>query len=120
LPLVQWASGFAREQGAALKLVHAIPAAEPRTGIEIEGGKWRAFLFDVAREELGKLQGEAGTNVEAILDGGDVPHVVRRVAEQNHADLVVTGRGVMHEMFGRMRTHVYSIIREAPCPVISV
>src|SRR5437867_2591662 len=41
LPLVQWASGFAREQGAALKLVQAIPAAEPRTGIGIEGGKWR-------------------------------------------------------------------------------
>jgi hypothetical protein len=32
----------------------------------------------------------------------------------------VIGRGVMQGLFGRMRTHVYSVIREAPCPVISV
>jgi nucleotide-binding universal stress UspA family protein len=120
LPLTKWAAEFAREQGAVLKLVHAVPAAEPRVGVDIEGGRWRAFLFDVAREELAKLQTEAGTKVEAVLEGGDVARVVRRAAEENHADLLVIGRGVIHERFGRMRTHVYSIIREAPCPVISV
>lgn len=119
-PLTQWAAEFAREQGAVLKLVHAVPAAEPRAGVDIEGGKWRVFLFDVAREELTKLQTEAGTNLEAVLEGGDVADVLRRVTEENHADLVVIGRGVIHEWFGRMRTHVYSVIREAPCPVISV
>ena len=63
---------------------------------------------------------EAGTNLEAALEGGDVARVVRRATKENHADLVVIGRGISHERFGRMRTHVYSIIREAPCPVISV
>jgi hypothetical protein len=88
--------------------------------VDIEGGRWRAFLFNVAREELAKLQTGAGTNLEAVLEGGDVARVVRRAAEENHADLVVIGRGLIHEQFGRMRTHVYSIIREASCPVISV
>lgn len=120
LPLTKWAAEFAREQGAVLKLVHAVPAAEPRGGVDIEGGRWRAFLFDVAREELAKLQTEAGTNFEAVLEAGDVARVVRRTTEENHADLLVIGRGVIHERLGRMRTHVYSIIREAPCPVISV
>lgn len=119
-PLIQWAAEFAREHGAALKLVHAVPAAETRVAVDIEGGRWRAFLFDVAREDLAKLQTEAGTNLDAVFDGGDVAHVVRRAAEENHADLIVIGRGVIHERLGRMRTHVYSIIREAPCPVISV
>jgi hypothetical protein len=41
------------------------------------------------------------------------------MAEENPADLVVIGRGALQELFGRMRTHVYSIIRETPCPVIS-
>jgi nucleotide-binding universal stress UspA family protein len=120
LPLTKWAAEFAREQGAVLKLVHAVPAAEPRVGVDIEGGRWRAFLFDVARQELAKLQTEAGTNLEAVLECGGVAHVVRRATEENHADLVVIGRGVIHERFGRMRTHVYSVIRDAPCPVISV
>jgi nucleotide-binding universal stress UspA family protein len=120
LPLTKWAAEFAREHGAVLKLVHALPAEETRVGVDIEGGTWRIFLLDVAREELAKLQTEAGTNLEAVLEGGGVALVVRRAAEENHADLIVIGRGVIHERFGRMRTHVYSIIRDAPCPVISV
>ena len=120
VPLIQWASGFARDHGANLKLVHAVPGAEARGGVDIEGERFRAFLFDVAREAVAKLQREAGTNADVVLEGGEVAAVVRRAAEENHADLVVVGRGVMPELFGRMRTHVYSIVREAPCPVISV
>jgi nucleotide-binding universal stress UspA family protein len=120
LPLIQWSAGFASDHAAALKLVHAIPAAEPRTGLDIEGDRFRAFLLHSAREELAKLQKEAGTRFDTVLEGGDVARVVRRAAEENHADLVVIGRGVIQERFGRMRTHVYSVIREAPCPVISV
>lgn len=119
-PLIVWAARFAREQGAAVKLVHAIPAAQPPDGIDIEGHKFRAYLIDVSKEELAKVQREAGTNLETIVEGGEVAPVVRSAAEESEADLVVIGRGVLQEFFGRMRTHVYSIIREAPCPVISV
>jgi nucleotide-binding universal stress UspA family protein len=120
LPLIEWAAGFAREQGANLKLVHAIPAAEPPAGFDIEGERFRGFLLHSAREEFANIQKQAGTNFEVVVHGGDVSRVVRRAAEEDHADLVVMGRGVMQEPFGRMRTHVYSVIREAPCPVISV
>jgi len=118
--LIQWAAAFAREHGATLKLVHAIPAAEKTGGIDIEGNRFRAILVDVAREELAKMQQQANTNLEVLVEGGDVAPVVHRAAELHHADLVVIGRGVMQGLFGRMRTHVYSVIREAPCPVISV
>lgn len=101
-------------------MVHAVPGAEARGGVDIEGGRFRAFLFDVAREGVAKLQREAGTNIEVVLEGGEVAAVVRGAAEENHADLVVIGRGVMPEVFGRLRTHVYSIVRDALCPVISV
>jgi len=119
-PLIVWAARFGREQGATVKLVHAIPAAQPPDGIDIEGRKFRAYLVDVSREELAKVQREAGTALETIVEGGEVAPVVRGAAEENEADLLVIGRGVLQEFFGRMRTHVYSIIREAPCPVISV
>jgi len=119
-PLIVWTTRFAREQGATVKLVHAIPAAQPPDGIDIEGRKFRAYLVEVSRQELAKVQCEAGTSLETIVEGGDVAPVVRRAAEEQQADLVVIGRGVLQELFGRMRTHVYSVIREAPCPVISV
>ena len=118
--LIQWAAAFAREHAATLKLLHAIPAAEPPGGVDIEGKRFRATLLEIAREELAKVQQQAKTNLEVFVEGGDVAPVVHRVAELHHADLVVIGRGVMQEVFGRMRTHVYSVIREAPCPVISV
>jgi nucleotide-binding universal stress UspA family protein len=118
--LIQWAAAFAREHGATLRLLHAIPAAEPTGGIDIEGKRFRAMLVEVAREELAKMQQQAKMNLEVPVEAGDVAPVVHRAAELHHADLVVIGRGVMQEVFGRMRTHVYSVIREAPCPVISV
>lgn len=58
--------------------------------------------------------------LEAVMEGGEVATVIREAAEENRADLVIIGRGVMQETFGRMRTNVYAIVREAPCPVISV
>jgi len=119
-PLIRWASKFAAEQGAKLKLMHAITAAEIPGLPDVEGGRFRASLFDLAHEELRKLQQEAGTNVETVLEGGEAPAAVRRAAEANPCDLIIIGRGVIHEFLGRMRTNVYSIIREAPCPVISV
>ena len=101
--------------------LHTLPCQEVKPdGIDIEGRKFRAYLVEVAREELEKMQCEAGTALDTIVEGGDVASVVRSSAEEQQADLVVIGRGVLQEMFGRMRTHVYSVIREAPCPVISV
>jgi nucleotide-binding universal stress UspA family protein len=116
LRVLRWASEFARERRATLKLVHAITAGKAPPG----WGKYRQYLFEVAREELAKLQSESGTNFETVLEGGEVAVAVRKAAEQSRTDLVIIGRGVMQKAFGRMRTNVYSIIREAPCPVISI
>jgi nucleotide-binding universal stress UspA family protein len=120
LPLLRWASLFACEQGATLKLLHAIPAAEIPGFPDPDGDRFRASLFEMAREELRKLQQEAGTSFETVLEAGKVAAAVHRAAEANRSDLVLIGRGVMHEFLGRMRTTVYATIREAPCPVISV
>jgi nucleotide-binding universal stress UspA family protein len=120
LPLLRWASLFACEQGATLKLLHAIPAIKIPGALGPEDGRFQTSLFDMARQELRKLQQQAGTSLEIVVEGGEVAHVVHRVAEASRCDLVVIGRGVIHELFGRMRTNVYSIIRDAPCPVISV
>jgi nucleotide-binding universal stress UspA family protein len=41
-------------------------------------------------------------------------------AEEHRSDLLVIGRSSHSGLAGRLRTHSYAIIREAPCPVISV
>ena len=54
------------------------------------------------------------------LLGGSVSRAVQQAAIGHDADLIVIGRGVIQKTLGRLRSGAYSIIREAPCPVISI
>jgi nucleotide-binding universal stress UspA family protein len=105
--LVQWASAFAGEQRMNLRLVHAVAGAD-RMWTEENDPSMYEFLFDAAREKLAELQTQAGTDLEVSLIGGAVGSAVRKAAVELDADLIVMGRGA------------YSVIREAPCPVISI
>jgi nucleotide-binding universal stress UspA family protein len=73
-----------------------------------------------AHAEIRKLQNQAGTDVEVCLEGGGVSTVVRMAALGHDADLVVIGRGKLHETLGRLSTNAYAIIRNSACPVMSV
>jgi nucleotide-binding universal stress UspA family protein len=119
IPLINWAANFASIYGAKLRLVHGVPGAEagPEQFFDTE---LDAFLMNMAREQLAKMQTAAGTSFETFIARGDVAHVVREACLQHDADLVVLGRGLIKKVLGQFRTRTYSIIREAPCPVLSV
>jgi len=119
LNVLRWAAAFAAEQKMELRLVHAVRGATGSIGSATEPGMY-AMLFEIGREHIEKLQREAGTAFEVCLLAGDPGRVVRQAATGHEADLVVMGRGVIQKPLGRLRSSAYSIIREAPCPVISV
>ena len=54
-----------------------------------------------------------------ILDG-EIPESICRTALDEGADLLIVGRGHARERFARAWSHLYAIIRESPCPVLSV
>ena len=54
------------------------------------------------------------------VQGGDVAHVVSFAAQRLHADLVVIGCSSENGLIGRQPANAYSIIRQSPCPVVSV
>jgi nucleotide-binding universal stress UspA family protein len=117
--LIRSAQELAQAWEAKLHLVHAVPMDEVRPEKYLEGDLVAA-LVKKSREEIAILQRDAGTNVAATVEGGRPSEVIRDAAAQCHADLVITGSGKVHEPFGTLRTHTYSIIREAPCPVLTV
>jgi nucleotide-binding universal stress UspA family protein len=119
VPLLDWAARLATVYAATLRLVHAVPGSEVPPD-QFFDADLDAFLMNMAREEIAKLQSSAGTNFEICIARGDVAHVVRDAAMHHDADLIVMGRGLIKKTLGRFRTHAYSIIREAPCPVLSV
>jgi len=116
LPVLQWAAEFASEQKLELRLVHAVRGPEDCE----DNPSFQAFLFDTARERIAKLQTQAGTNFEVCFQLGEPGRVVHQAAYGFSADLVVMGRGLLQKPFGRLRSGAYEIIREVPCPVISV
>ena len=118
-PALQWAAWFASSCDARLWLIHATPSIEGRTG-EYFDPEWRVSLAEQARLEIAKLADEAGAKPEVLIEDGDAPRVVCTAAERLGADVLVVGRGSAAGMFGRLRTNAYSIIRQSPCPVVSV
>ena len=112
---VELAGGF----NAKLRLVHAVPGTNPdmQQGLDQD---FRQFLLQSARESAARLQAEAGTNLEVCIEGGAVSKIVRAAALHHDADLILLGRGTLQETFGQLRTNAYAIIRDAPCPVLSV
>jgi nucleotide-binding universal stress UspA family protein len=119
IPTMQFASKLAHDFHAKLWLVHAVPCAETRPQKYFEADL-QVYLEDEARKAIGKLQETAGVMAQLCLGAGEVPHIVSQAALHHGADLVVIGRGHATRTLGRLRTNVYSIIRQSPCPVISV
>ena len=74
-----------------------------------------------------ELQKKARVQVQAhdieveshLVEGQPVEAIIQFLRRQK-ADLVVIGRSLAKGMMGRLKTNAYSIIRQSPCPVVSV
>jgi nucleotide-binding universal stress UspA family protein len=73
-----------------------------------------------AKADVEELQTTLGTQADVFLQVGDVHKAVCTAAEDLKADLLVTGRSAMSGATGRLPSNTYAIIRDSPCPVVSV
>jgi len=119
VPLLRWARSLTQALHMRLSLVHALPAVDETSDNRGEIAV-RKYLLQQAEEEFAKFFRNEAEGVSVSLRGGEIATVVREEALATHADLVIVGRGHIDRTLGRLRTHVYSIIRSSPCPVISV
>lgn len=109
---------LADEYGAELGLTHVVPGSEaiPENILDCE---LRRHLVAQAREQLLAQAAKAGAKASMLVRSGEVAKMVDETARDFGADLVIIGRSQQHGL-GRLRTHSYSIIRESPCPVLSI
>jgi nucleotide-binding universal stress UspA family protein len=118
LPLVRQAADFAARTGATLRLVHGVPVV----AVDVDaapGPAYQDLLLQTAHEQMVKLQKEAGTNFEVSVGPWPPGQMIRETAIQQGSDLVIVGRGHLHEGLGRLRSEAYGIIHQSPCPVLS-
>jgi nucleotide-binding universal stress UspA family protein len=115
---LDWAAGLQREFGAALTLMH-VTALAPDHSPSAET-HWRKQVRQAVTEEFERLQQSAQSKADTSIEAGETVSTICAAARRLQADLLVIGRGSAAGVFGRLRTNAYAIIREAPCPVVSV
>jgi nucleotide-binding universal stress UspA family protein len=103
---------------AQLYILHVVQPPVPSP--EYDFGPYLKELTEAAHFRMRELKGKLGvdaphTVVDAIIAEGVRQEVLRR-----KADLVITGRGHSQGTFSRMWSHLYPIVRESPCPVLSI
>jgi len=104
--VLEWAGAMTRACGAELAIVHAVGEMATPDGS--------------VRESVLGLADELGLSAAVHVEMGETPAAVTRAAGQLGADLLVIGRSVHPGVLGRLRANAYAIIRESPCPVVSI
>lgn len=116
--VVKAAEGMALAYGAAVSLVSAIewPTSDPA----VDPGNYWDRIRTSAEEQLAAFRQSLPMAATANLVYGPIARVLREEATRQSADLLIVGRGDAQSPLSGMLSNLYSIVREAPCPVLSV
>ncbi len=118
--VLEWAAWLADHCDAKLGIVYATQALDTSmSSWTIEEEYNRQVSADAAKR-IAALQAEAGTSAEVIVAPGKVETVVAGAAKDLDADLLVIGRHNAEGVAGQLFQSAYAILREAPCPVVSI
>ena len=112
------ATALACTYRAQLSILHVVetPVASP----EVDVGPIKKELIEAAHFNLRELKGKLDVEAPYTVLDTNVAEGVRQEVLRRNADLVVTGRGHSQATFARMWSHLFPIVREAPCPVLSI
>jgi nucleotide-binding universal stress UspA family protein len=114
---LEMAIEIAGKNEAKIELLHI-----PAEGVPVNNAEQRMqeMLVEAAGRELITVEDAKPQETEVAMAAGSIADMVRSLALRKRADLVVIGRGAIKSGLGRLHANSYDIIRESPCPVLSV
>jgi len=112
------AAAFAASYQAELSLAYVMEM--PPVSMETAFGPYRDDFTAAADARLVALKKKAGVNAPHTILDGPVADAIRDQALRISADLIITGRGEVLGTLSRLWSHLYPIVRHAPCPVLSI
>ena len=116
--IVKAAESIAVAFGASLALVSAIEW--PTDNPAVDPGQYWERIRASAESTLANFARTVSIPATTHIVYGPIAPVLRDAATQEHADLVVVGRGEAQSPLSGVLSNLYSIVRESPCPVLSV
>lgn len=119
--VLRYASEIAHAVHANLTLIHVIPAGDPGLPIELDLDELvQSAERQAARQRIEQLQNAVGSHARATIVAGPMKDSVIEAARRLRADALVIGRSPQPGPRERLRDLTYAVVRDAPCPVLSV
>lgn len=112
------AAALAKSYQANLALVHVLQM--PPATMELDFSPYRQDLIDAAHTQMRDLKRRLNLDVPDVVVDAGVADGIRDEIVRRNADLVVVGRGHDQGMVSRVWSRLYAIVRDSPCPVLSV
>jgi nucleotide-binding universal stress UspA family protein len=104
-----------------LSLIHAIPGAEPGLPVQLDlEERLQSAERDAARHRIEELQRRVGSHARVSIAIGRIKDALTEAASRLQADVLVIGRSSQSGAQGRLRDLTYVVVRDAPCPALSV
>ena len=116
--VIRAATALANSYGASLSLAYVLET--PPVCPEAAYGNYRHDMVSIEKDLVAKLLANAGAAAPLQVLEGPVASAIAQEAKRTGAQLIVTGRGRAQEAVTRMWSHLYPIVRHAPCPVLSI
>ena len=119
---VLWfASQVAQTVHANLTLLHAILAGEPGLPVQFDlEERIKSEERQAASRRIEELQRAVDSHIRAIIAVAPIRDALTEAARRLRADVLVIGRSPQPGALGRLRDLTYAVVRDAPCPVLSV
>lgn len=119
--VLQWANWLAGQYDAALGIVHATVPIDASAASWNLAEEYNRQVSAEASKRIGELQAQTGASAaDVIIAPGNVESVLAKAASDFNADLLVIGRHSGTGVAAALFQNAYAILREAPCPVISI
>jgi nucleotide-binding universal stress UspA family protein len=114
-----WAWQFGKEVGGTVQIVHVLPPVYATDSPYLEQ-ETKLIALNAAEEAIAKAQLTVGSQADVVIVSNETDKGVCSTALTWNVDLLVLSRGAASRLLGGLRSRTYSIIRESPCPVVSI
>jgi nucleotide-binding universal stress UspA family protein len=119
--VLRYASQLAGAFRTNLSLIHAIPSVQPGLPVQLDlEERVQSMEKQTARDRIRELQRVVGSHARATIAVGPIKDALTETARRLQADALVIGRSSQPGAQGRLRDLTYAVVRDAPCPVVSV
>jgi|SRR5581483_4535640 len=116
--VLRGAAAMATSYHADLTLLHVLemPVGAP----ELDFSAYRKDLIEASQARLRDLKARLNLEAPDVVVAAAIPDGITQEVIARKADLVVVGRGHDQGVFSRIWSRLYAIVRDSPCPVLSI